>query len=177
MLCHLVCTDRRYARMNCFNIRELQSILKRKFFTDLMNTHDHRNLLDQSMLGLRYKTNNNLNLNPDCLSFYNFGINTSNLNKVSYFLNFNKLQVSGVSTLSTWNSFFLNFFNFQNNIMFSLPLASYFTMIIDYFMFLFSFKLFYYPFFSLNVILKTIFCNFSFFLILIPIILIWNILI
>jgi hypothetical protein len=47
--------------------------------------------------------------------------------------------------------------------MLSLPLASYFTMIIDYFMFLFSFKLFYYPFFSLNVILKTIFCNFSFF--------------
>jgi hypothetical protein len=71
--------------------------------------------------------------------------------------------VSGVSTLSTWNSFFLNFFNFQNNIKFSLPLASYFTMIIDYFMFLLSFKLFYYPFFSLNVILKTIFCNFSFF--------------
>ena len=24
MLCQLVCTDRRYARMNCFNIRELQ---------------------------------------------------------------------------------------------------------------------------------------------------------
>ena len=28
MLCQLVCTDRRYARMNCFNIRELQSILR-----------------------------------------------------------------------------------------------------------------------------------------------------
>jgi heme/copper-type cytochrome/quinol oxidase subunit 1 len=32
MLFQLVCTDRRYARMNCFNIRELQGILKRKFF-------------------------------------------------------------------------------------------------------------------------------------------------
>jgi hypothetical protein len=36
-------------------------------------------------------------------------------------------------------------------------------MIIDYFMFLFSFKPFYYPFFSLNTMLQTILCNFSFF--------------
>ena len=42
MLCQLVCTDRRYAAMNCFNIRELQGILKRKFFTDIINTHDHK---------------------------------------------------------------------------------------------------------------------------------------
>jgi hypothetical protein len=32
MLCQLVCVDRKYQRMNCFNIRELQGILKRKFF-------------------------------------------------------------------------------------------------------------------------------------------------
>jgi hypothetical protein len=61
MLLQLVCTDRRYARMNCFNIRELQGILKRKFFVDLINTHDHRNLSNQTMLALRFKLNNNLN--------------------------------------------------------------------------------------------------------------------
>jgi len=38
MLCQLVCVDRRYRRTNCFNIRELQGILKRKFFTDLVST-------------------------------------------------------------------------------------------------------------------------------------------
>jgi hypothetical protein len=32
MLCQLVCVDRRYQRMNAFNIRELQGILKRRFF-------------------------------------------------------------------------------------------------------------------------------------------------
>ena len=32
MLCQLICADRRYQRMNCFNIRELQGILKRRFF-------------------------------------------------------------------------------------------------------------------------------------------------
>ena len=31
MLCQLVCVDRRYQRMNCFNIREVESLLKRKF--------------------------------------------------------------------------------------------------------------------------------------------------
>jgi len=40
MLCQLVCVDRRYQRMNCFSIRELQGILKRKFFTDLVSTSE-----------------------------------------------------------------------------------------------------------------------------------------
>lgn len=34
-LCQLVCVDRRYQRMNCFNIRELQSILRNRFFEEL----------------------------------------------------------------------------------------------------------------------------------------------
>lgn len=87
MLCHLVCTDRRYARMNCFNIRELQGVLKRKFFTDLVNSHDHRLLLDNTMLGLRYKTNMGLNLNTDMISFYNFGTHNNNLNKSELIVN------------------------------------------------------------------------------------------
>jgi len=81
MLCQLVCVDRRYARMNCFNIRELQGILKRRFFTDLINSSDHRDVLDSSMIGLRFKTNNNLNLNHDLLSFYNFGTTTGLKNR------------------------------------------------------------------------------------------------
>jgi hypothetical protein len=84
MLCQLVCTDRRYARMNCFNIRELQGVLKRKFFTDLVNSHDHRSILDKSMLGLRYKSNADINLNLDITSFYNYGTHNQNLSKIFY---------------------------------------------------------------------------------------------
>jgi hypothetical protein len=84
MLCQLVCTDRRYARMNCFNIRELQGVLKRKFFTDLVNSHEHRSILDKSMLGLRYKANSDINLNLDITSFYNYGTHNQNLNKMFY---------------------------------------------------------------------------------------------
>lgn len=35
-LCQLVCIDRRYQRMNCFNIRELQSLLRNRFFDELL---------------------------------------------------------------------------------------------------------------------------------------------
>jgi len=77
MLCQLVCVDRRYQRMNCFNIRELQGILKRRFFTDLVNSNDHHDLLSDSMIGLRFKLNNSQSIEPDIFSFYNLGTTNS----------------------------------------------------------------------------------------------------
>lgn len=110
MLFQLVCTDRRYARMNCFNIRELQGILKRKFFTDLVNSHEHKDLLDKSMIGLRYKANSNINLDPDMLSFYNFGLHNSGLNKT---FNFGESEISSLQRVKTTNeidSYFISLF-------------------------------------------------------------------
>ena len=112
MLFQLVCTDRRYARMNCFNIRELQGILKRKFFSDLVNSHDHRDLLDQSMIGLRYKLNLNINLDNDVLSFYNFGVSNTYSNK-NFELN-NSINISNSSSrviINEYDFFFLNIIN------------------------------------------------------------------
>lgn len=77
MLMQLVCVDRRYQRMNCFNIRELQGILKRRFFTDVVNSADHRTMLSSSMIGLRFTENNNFNLDSDVLSFHKLGTSTS----------------------------------------------------------------------------------------------------
>jgi len=74
MLCQLVCTDRRYARMNCFNIRELQGILKRRFFTDMVNSHDHRDILGSSMISAKFKLNTSENINLDATLFYNWGV-------------------------------------------------------------------------------------------------------
>ena len=110
MLCQLVCTDRRYARMNCFNIRELQSILKNKFFADLVNSHDHRDLLNQSMIGLRFKQNSSVNLDLDMTSFYKYGIHTNNLNK---YYNFSKetSNLNNVSSLTKYDLFLLELFN------------------------------------------------------------------
>jgi hypothetical protein len=80
MLCQLVCVDRRYQRMNCFNIRELQGILKRRFFTDLVNSSDHHSFLNESTIGLRFKSLNNSFITPDQQLFYKLG--TTNVPKV-----------------------------------------------------------------------------------------------
>lgn len=114
MLCQLVCVDRRYQRMNCFNIRELQGILKRKFFTDLVNSNDHRDLFDKSIIGLRFKNNNQLNINHDMSLFYNFGTTTSSKAKLNLFDNNYSLNNVGASSLLAYISntlvTFINFF-------------------------------------------------------------------
>jgi hypothetical protein len=89
MLAQLVCVDRRYQRMNCFNIRELQSMLKKRFFTDLITTNDHRDLLHSTMIGLRYKNNSNSLLETDIFSFYTNGTTTSNKTKLIDLVNTN----------------------------------------------------------------------------------------
>jgi hypothetical protein len=74
MLGQLICVDRRYQRMNAFNIREVQSILKRRFFIDLINTHDHHILLSKTMVGLRFKTNDLNTVTTGAHLLYNYGI-------------------------------------------------------------------------------------------------------
>lgn len=88
MLCQLVCVDRRYQRMNCFNIRELQGNLKRKFFADLINISDHRDFLDSTMIGLRFRTNNEFNIYHDTLSFHNLGTTNESKSRSANFTNF-----------------------------------------------------------------------------------------
>lgn len=87
MLAQLVCVDRRYQRMNCFNIRELQSMLKRRFFTDLVSLNDHHTLLNNTMVGLRFKSNNTNLIDSDILSFYNYGTNFTTKHKSNSFTN------------------------------------------------------------------------------------------
>jgi hypothetical protein len=70
MLANLVCVDRRYQRMNCFNIREVESLLKKKFFVDLIEPKEFTTLLDSSMIGLKYKLNDIHYLNAHTLLHY-----------------------------------------------------------------------------------------------------------
>ena len=121
MLCQLVCVDRRYQRMNCFNIRELQGILKRRFFTDLMNSADHHALIDSSMIGLRFKTNKNLSLNHDVLSFYNYGTTTTSKKRS---LSLTNLYSTNENTSST-KYYFISFFTGQNFTFSSVLSSSY----------------------------------------------------
>jgi hypothetical protein len=108
MLCQLVCTDRRYARMNCFNIRELQGVLKRKFFVDLSNSHDHRTLLNSSMLGLKFRLNTTENLLLDTPLFYGWGLLTNNNFRL---VHFNAVLAPNYASLdSSITTYILHFF-------------------------------------------------------------------
>lgn len=110
MLCQLVCLDRRYQRMNCFNIREVQALLKGRFFNDLVNSHDHHEFLNKTVIGLRFKTNNLDTINPSTLLFYKYGI-YSNLNtrSQSYSSSYN---TNGNYTFFTNNSIFYSLVSF-----------------------------------------------------------------
>jgi len=113
MLCQLVCVDRRYQRMNCFNIRELQGILKRKFFTDLVTTMDSRELLNQTLIGVRFKTNQLNSANTDYSIAYNY--NTTVLPKIKS-LNYISFDEYFAENFFSIGSSFLKLdnFNFKN---------------------------------------------------------------
>lgn len=87
MLGQMVCIDRRYQRMNCFNVREYESLLKRKFFYDLVNSSDYRLLINKTSLNLRYKLNeSNLNTHSSHL-FGLFGLKKNFSHRQSFFFN------------------------------------------------------------------------------------------
>lgn len=115
MLCQLVCIDRRYQRMNCFNIREIQSILKRKFFVDLINTHDHHTILNKTAMGLRFKTNNINSMNSNMFIFYNYGIEFSPKIRSSQFSINSVYNSQDNFSFFNLNSFFFKSINFFNN--------------------------------------------------------------
>jgi hypothetical protein len=101
MLCQLVCVDRRYQRMNCFNIREIQGILKRKFFTDLVNNSDNRMGIDNSVLNMRYKNNMSNILLYDQSLFYNFDLTNSSKSKL---FPFNSLKSTEYTPFQIFNN-------------------------------------------------------------------------
>lgn len=55
MLCQLVCLDRRYQRINCFNVSEVQTLLRQRYFTNLINVFDHHEFFNRTVLGVRFK--------------------------------------------------------------------------------------------------------------------------
>lgn len=112
MLCQLVCLDRRYQRMNCFNIREIQALLKGRFFTDLVNTHDHHEFLNKTTIGIRFKTNNLDSINPNMLLFYRYGIHSNTQNRSqSFFFNLTKHNDYEFFSSKSKLSYLINYFN------------------------------------------------------------------
>jgi hypothetical protein len=72
MLAQLVCLDRRYQRMNCFNIRELQTLLKNRYHPELLDESLHTDFLSQTVLNTRFKLFDISTINPKMNLFYEF---------------------------------------------------------------------------------------------------------
>ena len=81
MLCQLVCLDRRYQRMNCFNIREIQTLLKARFYADLMNESSRHLFLSRTTLNLRFKLQDLSFLNLNSTLANRYGLFTGLVNK------------------------------------------------------------------------------------------------
>lgn len=58
MLAQLVCLDRRFQRMNCFNIREVQSLLKNKYQKQLENSIVYNKELSDTLINTRLNLSN-----------------------------------------------------------------------------------------------------------------------
>jgi hypothetical protein len=120
--------------MNCFNIRELQGVLKRKFFTDLINTNDHRDFLNQSIIGLRFKSNNNLAITPDMESFFNLGTTSNSKAKTlsfdTVYSNANMPNLSVLSYVPKMPTYHATIFSINSviNIISSLNFHSFVTL-------------------------------------------------
>lgn len=141
MLLHIVCVDRRYQRMNIFSMRELESVLKRRYFKDLINTNDHRELLDNSMIGLRYKTNSTLNTESNIHLFYNYGTTISpksksqlfnnpsnsnlniNYNYIQYYLNLPFMDILSLNNITVSLNFIKNTLLNLPNALFTIPFS------------------------------------------------------
>ena len=112
VLAQLVCVDRRYQRMNCFNIRELQSLVRRIFFFELLDNNVFNKNLNHTIISERFKNNNEfINKNNNMIyNFYNLyldSIKTVNLSRIDLILLKSKYNFN----------FYINNFNlFFNNI-------------------------------------------------------------
>jgi len=93
MLCQLVCLDRRYQRMNCFNIREIQTLLKARFYADLLHESSRHLFLSKTTINLRFKLQDLNFLNLNSLLINRYGIYTGLTNKTqTYNLGLGEIQ-------------------------------------------------------------------------------------
>ena len=88
MLVQLVCLDRRYQRMNCYNIREIQSLLKSKHSPNVSDNTDVHLSLDDTTLGLRYQIGGLSFIDVSMLTYYyNALLTSSRYRAVHAFMN------------------------------------------------------------------------------------------
>ena len=127
MLCQLVCLDRRYQRMNCFNIREIQTLLKTRFYADLLSESHQHIFLNRSTPTLRFKTQDLNFLNSCQVVLHKYGIlTTPSTRNQAYKSPFDTFSSSSLATSSftasnQFQPFNTLYYTLIQNVTISLP--------------------------------------------------------
>jgi heme/copper-type cytochrome/quinol oxidase subunit 1 len=100
MLAQMVCLDRRYQRMNCYNIREVQTLLRTRYQPALWEATDHRNLYSETMLALRYQLAEIENMQATMHLYAQYGTYNGKLTRDAYF--YWQLENSTDSVIYYW---------------------------------------------------------------------------
>lgn len=111
VLCQLVCVDRRYQRMNCFNVKELQSVVRKRFFFELFDNNVYNENLNNTLISLKKKVNNLNSINKNQTYNVESYFNKNNNFFLNFFLNFN------INFLLNFNFTYL-YLNFYNMVLF-----------------------------------------------------------
>jgi hypothetical protein len=85
MLAQMICIDRRYQRMNCFNIREIQTLLRSRYHPDRWDVNEHHTFLHETALGLRLKLLNLSSVSPNMLLSNEYGLTTTAINRAQMY--------------------------------------------------------------------------------------------
>jgi hypothetical protein len=101
MLVQLVCLDRRYQRMNCYNIREIQTILKSQYAPNFDDTANVNFLLNETALGLRYKLMGLTSIDSSMLNYYRNSIQSDCNSSIPLISSLNKLNLLNMGTVYT----------------------------------------------------------------------------
>ena len=111
VLCQLVCVDRRYQRMNCFNVKELQSVVRKRFFFELFDNNVYNENLNNTLISLKKKVNNLNSINKNQTYNVESYFNKNNNFFLNFFLNFN------INFLLNFNFTYV-YLNFYNMVLF-----------------------------------------------------------
>ena len=116
MLCQLVCLDRRYQRMNCFSAREMQALLKTRFYPDPSEGNEFKSFMTEVLLGVRYVSNDLTTIDSHTLLLHQFGLSKESSNRllVNFLANSNIISIyefyAGIFVENVINSNFKYFF-------------------------------------------------------------------
>lgn len=82
VLAQLVCVDRRYQRMNCFNVRELQSLVRKRFFFELLNDNSFNETLTSTIVNVKFKRHDEFTNNSNSIMFNYYNLYLKSLKTV-----------------------------------------------------------------------------------------------